>query len=391
MVATLIPLTLAQLRSPVTQEEAFNSILERMGDVALDPLSWQDGGIARSIVEAMSFITADQSQTVANMTLLPYVGTSEGDSLTELSKSHFDNDRKVAIRTVGQIRLTDIGSVGPVTINLSELVVGTAGDEFTFTNTTSDTVPLDGSVFLTVQADVAGADSNVSNGQIVKLVTTISGIQVDNIDNATGSSTWRTGEGADAESDATLRTRDIARWGTLNEIAMVGDGYVFLALSVDGVERALVDTPVSPPGSVDVYIAGATGTSSAGDVTAVNDILQVKKPPESLVTTIAATALPQDISGVINVDATIQQGGTGTVTDAVTAAINDLINGLPIGGLIIPPAIAGVLAFSELIGAITSVEGVISVTLTNPLTDVPISTFEVMTVGSLAGLLYTPV
>jgi len=55
---------------------------------------------------------------------------------------------------------------------------------------------------------------------------------------------------------------------------------------------------------------------------------------------------------------------------------------LDIGGEIFTPATTGVLSFSELIGAITSVVGVRKVALSAPTTDIPISGFSVATLAA---------
>ena len=68
----------------------------------------------------------------------------------------------------------------------------------------------------------------------------------------------------------------------------------------------------------------------------------------------------------------------GVLETAVKQAIDDFVNGLAIGGTVIPPGPPGKMLFSELIAAITSVDGVESVVLTTPSADVTIATFEVM-------------
>lgn len=382
--------TLAQLRTPISQDDMVQTILDGLAAVGFNTSSWQSGSTQRDIVESVALVLSDLTESVALLSTLGFNESATGEALTEFSLSHYDHTRKPAIRTQGIVKLTDDGGVGPVSINPSDVVVGDlATPQHTFRNLTGGTLPNLGTLTLTFEAEVAGADSNIANGEITELVTAIAGVSVSNTANAPGSTTWRSQEGADAESDPTLRERNRSRWGLLS-IAVPADGYINLALGVDGVERAAVDdTNPRGPGTVDVYAAGASGTAGPSEVADVQTAVDARRPVSADVLAIAAAELLQDVDGVIFVNTNKYDGPGGVLETAVEDAIDSFINGLDIGGTVLPPGPGGVMPFSELIGAITAVDGVEGVALTNPTADVPIATFEVM-VRQNFGLTYTP-
>ncbi len=371
--------TLEQLRTPVTQDQMLQTILDNLQAVGFNTSSWQAGSTQRDICEAMALIFSDLTESIDALSRLGFNESATGEALTEFSLSHYDNTRKLAQKTQGIVKLTDDAGVGPITFNPSDVVVGNeATPQQTFRNITGDTLPLNGDVTMTYEAEVGGAAGNVANGDIVRLITAIAGVSATNLDNAPGSATWRSQEGADAEPDPTLRTRNRTRWGLLS-IAVPEDGYINLALGVVGVERAAVDgTNPRGPGTVDVYAAGPSGPASGAEVAEVQTAIGARRPVTADALALAAVALNQDFIGEVFVDTNKYDGPAGVLETAVKQAIDDFVNGLAIGGKVIPPGPPGKMLFSELIGAITAVDGVESVVLTTPSADVTLATFEVM-------------
>ena len=85
------------------------------------------------------------------------------------------------------------------------------------------------------------------------------------------------------------------------------------------------------------------------------------------------------MSGTIHVTTSLNDA---TKQAEIEQAAIDYIDGLAIGGEILPPATTGVVVFSELLGASTAVAGVRSVALTSPTADVAVSGFSVATLAS---------
>jgi uncharacterized phage protein gp47/JayE len=385
-------LTLAQLRTPITEDQAVQTLLDQLQALGFNVSSWQSGSVERDIVEAIGFVLADSTKSTDALSRLGYNDSATGDALTELSRSHFDNTRDPGQRTQGIVTLTDVGGIGPVSFNPGDVVVSDKSTPAnTFRNITGDTLPALGFVQLTFEAEIAGADGNVANGEITELVTAIAGVTVDNTTNAPGSATWRSLEGADVESDPTLRVRNSTRWARLS-IAKPADAYINIALGVTGVARARVDdTNPRGPGTVDVYIAGPSGTVGGTEVAAVQTAIDAERPVTADVLVIAATAITQDLAGSVFVDPSVYDGPAGVLETNVKQAADDYINSLPIGGVVLPPGPGGVMPRSELVGAMTAVDGTEAVALSDPAADVPVATFEIVIRGTNTGLVFTPI
>lgn len=127
------------------------------------------------------------------------------------------------------------------------------------------------SVRILVEAEKEGADYNVPEGQIVKSLTHIEGI--DNISNESG---WILKEGQDKEDDESLRSRVLNSWSELST-RPIADTYKSVCESVDGV--LYVDVDDQHPrgqGTVDIIVTGTAGEATE------SLLLEVKAKAESV-------------------------------------------------------------------------------------------------------------
>lgn len=229
-------------------------------------------------------------------------GTEEHYYLDKLGEGFFDTRRVAARATIGTVRLTDSASVGPFTIStVLERIAKAPGANQLYRNTTTPVViPLNSFVDATFKADVAGAAGNVANGAIDRLVNAIPGITVANpAVGATG--TWITTAGRDAETNATYLARLKSRWGTLGAGGVASAIAWHITDAAPTITRYYIDDAnPNGPGSVDVWIANATGPATVGEVAAVDARLQAKRPkgtgPRR---TFSATQLSQAVTGVV--------------------------------------------------------------------------------------------
>lgn len=372
-------LSIAQLLTPVSKAEAIQWLIDQLGAVGFNASSWQSGSIRRTMLEAFATGGSDLTIAVRIMTEAGFNALASGALLTDFSKSRYDNTRIAAVRTRGPLRLTTAAGSGPYTITIGQLVVKDATNGYTYRNVTGGTLT-GGTTNDTIifEAEVAGSSRNVGTNTITVLATPLAGVTVSN-PVITGS-TWYTTAGADEESDAALRTRNITKWA-LFSLGRPADAYRNMALGVAGVTRVGVDqTNSRGTGFTDCYLAGPTATASAQNVTDVQALYTLYEAAGATTTAFAATEKTINIVGQIFIEAS---KNTAAGREAVRQRLRDYINGLDIRGVILPPATTGVVPKSELIGAVTSAPGVKSFPMTSPNSDTPLLVNEVAVVGSL--------
>lgn len=370
-------LTFEQLRTPITQDEALQTILDELASLGFNSTSWQSGSVQRTIITAMAEVWARISEGVAFLAEMGFNETSTSGGLTLFSDSHYDNQRVEAVATEGLMLFTGSAIGPPHTISVGGIVVKEETTGIVYRNTAGGTIPASGSISLAMQADTPGIAGNIPNLSTLKLSTPYTGVTATNPD--PGSGTWITTQGIDEEADVTLRARNRTKWATLN-FALPADAYVNLSLTSDSdITRVTVDD--SNPrgaGTLDVYIARATGIAVAGDVTTVQTEIDKKRPVTADPLVIAAAAQTVTISGTIHITTALHDAAKEA---EIEQAAIDYTNSLPIGGEIVPPGTTGYFIFSELITAISRIEGVRRVALVSPTADIAISGFSVATVS----------
>lgn len=372
-------LSIAQLTTPLSRAEALDFLIQQLDALGFTASSWQEGSKQRTFLELFALVWSDVSHTVKTLVQAVYNELAEGDTLTALAKSWYDNTRLAAVATRGPLRLTTAVGSGPYTIAVGQLVVADANYGYTYRNVTGGTLT-GGATNDTIifEAEVAGANRNVAPNTITVLQTALAGVSVSN-PVITGS-TWYTTAGADEESDAALRTRNRTKWATL-AIGKPGDAYLNLALQVAGIARAKIDdTNARDTGFTDVYLAGSTATAAGADVTAVQALFDLYEAASATTTAFAAAEKTINVVGTVYIE-----GGKNTAAgrEVVRQRLRDYINGLDIGGVVLPPAVTGVVPKSELIGAVTSAPGVKSFAMTAPVSDTAMGVNEVAVVGTL--------
>lgn len=374
-------LTLQQLRTTITQEQALNAMLADLTSLGFQATSWQPGSVQRTILQAVASIWSQLSNSVAAITYTVFNDSAAGDSLTVFSGSHYDNIRQPATSTIGYVRMTG-GPVGPpYAIVPGQLVVAHDTLGYTYRNITGGVVPVSGTVALQYQAEVAGAMTAVGNGTINTLQTPLAGVTVTNVP-PFPLVDWIITYGQDAELDDRLRTRNRDKWASLNPITRPRDWYVLATLEqVPAITRVKVDdTNPGGPGTVDVYIAGATGPSAPAEQALAQAYFNSHGPVTALITVKLAAAAAQNITADVWITAALN---TAAKQAEVLASLTAFINALPIGGEVLPPGPAGYMLLSELVGSITGIEGVRNVAMVAPVANVAIGAFNVATVGAI--------
>lgn len=251
-------------------------------DPPLPTTAWQEGGAARTLIEAECESLADVHLTVAQLGASAFLGEAKGDWLTLRAKSTFSLDRILATYTRGTVTLACTALAGPETITPGALVITTPGGlRYRSTNTTPITVASGGTAPVPMRAEGSGMDYNVSLSGATIVTPAAAGLSV----SAAALTAWITIMARNEEEDGELVTRCRARWATL---ATAGCGtreaYTFNllgALRTDGTSTGVTRVGFLAPlgdGTVPIRIAGADGLLSDADRDYVRTWIATRKP-----------------------------------------------------------------------------------------------------------------
>jgi len=372
-----MPLSLSQLRTPATADQETARILDILNSLGFSTTSWQSGSVQRTIVEMMGNVSAQFTVVVDTISRMGFNDSAEGDALTEFSNSNYDNQRVGALATEGDYTLTGALIGPPHAIVAGDLIVSDA-DGRQYQNSTGGVVPAGGTLVVTIKALVTGTDGNVPpNGTITTLNTPLAGVTGSN-DAVAPATTWITTQGQDQESDSVLRLRNTTKWATQNQIGSPAELYTNVALNADAdIQRVGIDdTNPRGSGTLDVYLARATATAQPSDIVTVQAAFDAQVCETSDAKAIAATEVAQAFTFTAYIEAA---KNTPDTQAAIEEAIADFVNSLAIGGTLIGGS--GFMLFSELVTAVSSIDGVVNVVFAAPVADVALASNEIMIVG----------
>lgn len=240
--------------------------------------AWQPLSFLRWTVESESSLLAEVGAVVAEIAKGMHARTARGGWLDLLAENLFDDARKPAVHTIGEVLLTDVAGVGPVTISVGQQWFANGSKTLRYVVHAlpyGSAVPLSGSLRVSVRAEIAGAAYNVGVNAISQLITSIPGVTVSNP--AIGSTgTWITVQGVDVEKDEQLFPRLLDKWATLGTGSNDG-AYRYRALAASPeVTRVRVYSPGG--GAVRVIVAGPSGPVSAAALAAVSAEIEARRP-----------------------------------------------------------------------------------------------------------------
>lgn len=331
-----VPVTLKSLLTLPTETEALASVLQTYTDLRFRVTSWATVGLGNSVAKHLARTVVQLSQGIYNLASSGLLGTAEGTWLTLLANSGFDLDRTAATYTIGEIKVTVASGASPITIQPSQMIVRdpTTGYRFFSYNTSNVLIPAGSNTYVNFKAESPGDDYNVGTSNITELVST-SFLGTTVINNGQGpsaeaSNEWILTTGVDEESDPALRTRCEDRWSTLTA-NLPSEAYRTFAIGADSnVTRASVDaTNPSGAGTINVFLAGATGEVASNIVSNTDSVLQTKRALNSIVLTRSATENECVMTGTVYVE---EGYSSATVQTDVESALDDYFAALDIGG-----------------------------------------------------------
>lgn len=354
-------LTLQQLLTPKTEEQALDELLAFLQGLGFTATSWQPGSKARHLVQLLARLRSSFSNTTLLITKGRYNDTAQGDWLTLKAKSDFNNERGAAVAAQIRVRFDDPDGNGPYTVAASGLIVK---DEDGATYRSIDALSLSegaSNVQIRFNAEVAGASSSPAS---VSLVTPLVGVDVSLFEIIR--------PGADPESDERLRDRNRSKWSSLSQAAP-GDAYRTWAMEASSsVTRVWVDD-LNPrgPGTIDVIIAGVSGALPGGVATTVDAYINggidgvYRRPLTANLLVKNATNHTVNVTGILYSHASYD---LATIRTTVQNKVNGYISTVPVGGTVL---------LAELYRQIMAVDGVRNVVLTAPTSDLTVTAGQV--------------
>lgn len=373
-------ISLSDLFTPLTTDQAQETILDMARAAGLDVDSWSAGDPTRTLLaivaRALSWVTTAASQFASG----GFRTYATGDWLTLVAADIYGVTRREATYATGTVTLTN-GGGGVYVIAAGDLTFSNTATGKTYRNTSGGTLNALGTLDVDVIAEEAGSASTAAIGAIDALVTTILGVTCSNAAAVVG---------IDAETDAEVTE---ACGESLAALSPDGprDAYSYVAKHTARPDGSIIEinrtrvVATSATGDVEVTLATATGAPAGGDVTLIDTALQEQVvPATATLTTQAATEHALSVVYTAYVPSTCALTDT-EVADAVEASLVAYCSAMPIGGRRLTPGGTGYV-FHDLLRARISdaVADIFSVTLSTPAADVALldTDVPVVTVSS---------
>lgn len=376
--------SLEDLTTPLTRDEAKQSIYDVLAAVGVNTTTWKPGAVVRTIIVAVAIVLAALSQLIALGTRSGFLDFAEKGWLTLVAKFAFGVDRIEATFGAGEVTLTNTGG-GVYTVDVDDLVVANPTTGKTYRNSSAFTLNALATLTIPIVAVEAGSASTSTGNTITRLETTLLGVTCTNANSVVG---------LDEESDPNLRARCREKLGSLSPNGP-SDAYAFIA---KGAKRA-DGTPIGVTrvrcikdgyGNIDVYCATASGgltgdaTDVATDLGAVDDALQRNATPLAVTGTAKSpTAVAQGVTYEVWMYDT--SGLTPAQVQAlVSTKLGAYAAAVPIGGNVIGGD-AGKVFVSSLQSEIRSVrpDEIFKVVVTSPAADIELAGSEYWQLGSV--------
>lgn len=354
-----MPLSYAQLRTPVTEDQATTFILDTLTSLGFRTGNWSDGSVQKNLVKAVARNTAGAGKVVSDL-VFNLVDNPNGDWLDLLGKFFYILDRDPGAHAVRLVTLTVAPSAPPQVIeNGTQLRASSVS--FSITGLGAPvTVPSGTSAVFTATADKVGVDGNT--GVPPRVI------------GKTGTTAVWTGDpstaGVDIESDSRYLTRCQLRFfATTYSVGL--RAYEFWALTSDpSIARAKAIRIFDLSGDlVAIHVVIDAGT--AGQITNATNYIAGRNPPRDTPTVIARDLFPLLIRLRPIMPA-------GTTNAQVQAIVQGVLDSMPIGGWPVAGAVAGRFLMERISEALLCKNGAKGAGIISPAGDVILGATEII-------------
>ncbi len=371
-----------------SKADIYAAALTLATSLGLPVTAWLPGDPTRSlyyleaeILEALEAVVVGFIQSgFLDYAAVPLPDGSTNPWLAIIAKQGFNFDVPGAtFAKTDSVVLTN-GGGGVYDLNTGDVTFKNSTTGATYHNTTGGHLAgSGGTLSVTVVADVAGSAGSAGATQIDTLVTTLLGVTCSNAVAAVGLD-------AQAPSLTVQQCRNKQSSFSPNGPP---SAYSFVALNSDltGIDtptRARV-YPDSTTGDVLMYVAGASGGLSGGDVTAVQNAVNLKATPLCITPTVtSASNVVVPVTYTLWIYQSVNQT-SAQIQTAILTVLESLFKTLPIGGDIIPPATTGKL-YTTLVES--TIRGVFPlqtfrISLAAPAVDVALGNGDVAVLGTV--------
>lgn len=362
-------LTLEQLTTPVSEDDAMATILAVLTQLGFQATSWQSGAIQLTVLRLFAKTYSGLTTLVSDIAAGGFAALASTGWLTLLAKYVYGLDRIAAQSTVGQVVLTSSAAAPVHTWITGDIIVADqpqgTDNANTYTVTVPGTLAPGTSAAFEFKADVPGAAGNIAPGTTLYLWTPLVGVTPTNpVLAPPNNSTWITTPGADEESNQRLAARCLARWSRLT-YSNVDGAYVGWALeALPAITRITIGSAAGD-GNVKIYAATALGPITGPQATTVANYVNGiadgigRRPINDIVSVLAPSVLT---TPPIVIDAYVESAQVPTAAAAITNALNTYIGSLPIGGTRLQFS-QGRVIYSELVALSQDQTGIRSVAL----------------------------
>jgi len=297
------------------------------------------GSILRAVIEASSAVVMWLQGLILQLLATTRAATATGADL-DTWMTDFGLTRLAAVAATGSVTFSRFTPTTQAIVPVGSLVQSTDGtQQFTVVADTTQSAynsalggyvlpPATASITTTVVALTTGAGGNAAIGAINTLGQAISG--VDTVTNAASFT-----NGANAEADVAFRARFQSYIASLSKATKGAVGY-----AVQSVRTGLTYTLVEDynfagsylPGYFYVVLDDGTGAPSSGLIAQVSSAIEAVRPIGTSFGVFAPSIVTANIAANITTAAGYDHG---IAVAAVTAAITNYINALPLGASLI--------------------------------------------------------
>jgi len=381
-----MPLSLEQLTTPLTVDEAKASIYGVLAAVGVRTSTWKPGAVVRTIIAACSIIFASFSELMALIAKSGFLELAEGEWLAVVAKYVFGVDKEYATFAPGEVVITNTAG-GVFDPDDGDVIVKNTATGKTYRTVGAFHLSAGPGTSVTVGivATEAGSASSSGAGAIDDFETPMVGCVVTNLHDVVG---------LDDQSDPDLRTVCLEKRSALSPNGP-RDAYAYFAkkaIRVNGTPVGVTRVRVSPSSStglVTVTVATPSGAVSgtAGDPStdlgAIDRAIKLNAVPDG-VTEVTQSATPHTIAITYEIWAYASVNLTDVQIQAlVEGRLRAFITTQPVGGNVIgaDPGKVFVDAIRTTIGA--SRPEIFHVVVSLPAADEVISAAEVPMLGSV--------
>jgi uncharacterized phage protein gp47/JayE len=317
--------TFDELMVPITRDQFVESMLEVLAALGLPTTAWQELSEIREFIYATAnsdAILSDSITPAARAGLLDY---AEGQWLALTASQEYGVERIESTIATGDIRLTESDG-DPHTFSPGDVRVLNVDTGKTYTNTEGGTLPANGTLVIAFSADEPGSASDLVDGQVLSLVTSIPGV----------TPSWYADLlGQDEETDQALRDRcrDSMAAASPNGPRDAYDFFAKSTLRDDGTAIGVTRSKTAEANAtVTVYVADADGVIPAPDVAFIQANIDLHVVPTGF-TGIVLSAATLGIPIALSLRRTV--GASASVASLqvlITAAIASYFSSIPVGG-----------------------------------------------------------